>query len=100
MDNFRTQTAHLNDDGGLVIVTKQDVTDIVERNKIKQEEDKLRTKGIDDTMHLIASVPFTVIDELNKMKIMKGFVVTDQKAFTNWLNKDENNVWKLYRGKL
>lgn len=100
MNNFRTQTAHLDDNGGLIIATKQDVTDIVNRNHVLQEEDKLRTKGIDDTMHLVASIPFTVIDELNRQKIMQGFVVKDQKAFTNWLNKDENNVWKIYRGKL
>ena len=100
MNNFRQTTAHLNDDGGLTLVTKQDVSDIIIRNEVRREEDKLRTTGIDQTAHLIASIPFTVIDELNKLKIMTGFVVSDQKAFSNWLNKDENNVWKIYRGKL
>ncbi len=97
--NFRSSVVHADGDGGIVIETKQDVTDILERNKVLLEIDKARQKPPDD-LHLVASIPFTVIDDLNKLGIMRGFTVLDQKALNNWLNKPENQVWKVYKGKL
>jgi hypothetical protein len=97
--NFRNSVVHADGDGGIVIETKQDVTDILERNKVLLEIDKARQKAPDD-LHLVASIPFTAIDDLNKLGIMRGFTVLDQKALNNWLNKPENQVWKTYRGKI
>jgi hypothetical protein len=97
--NFRNSVVHADGDGGIIIETKQDVTDILERNKVLLEIDKARQKAPDE-FHLVASIPFTVIDELNKMGVMRGFTVLDQKALNAWLNKPENEVWKTYRGKL
>lgn len=99
MDNFRSSKAFADGDGGLVIATSQDVTDIVERNKSLQQDELHRTTGVDD-MHLVASIPFTVIDDLNKMGIMNGFAVVDEKAFHRWLNDPDQAAWKIYRGKL
>jgi hypothetical protein len=96
---YRQQVVHADGDGGIIIETKQDVTDILERNKVLLEIDKARQKAPDE-LHLVASIPFTAIDKLNEMGVMRGFTVLDQKALNAWLNKPENKVWKTYRGKL
>ena len=97
--NFRNSVVHADGDGGIIIETKQDVTDILERNKVLLEIDKARQKAPDE-LHLVASIPFPVIDELNQMGVMRGFTVLDQQALNAWLNKPDNEVWKTYRGKL
>lgn len=94
---IRTQTVHADDDGGLIIETKQDVTEIIEANKAQLEFDKER-KGHLNELHHVARIPFTVIDVLNQRGIMKGFNVVDEVGFASWLNDPENAVWKTYRG--
>lgn len=94
---IRTQTVHADDDGGIIIETKQDVTDIIEANKAQLEFDKQRT-GYLNELHHVARIPFTVIDDLNKKGIMRGFNVIDDVGFARWLNDPENTVWKTYRG--
>lgn len=95
--DFRDTVVHADGDGGIVIETKQDITDILERNKILREIDKQRTTPIKE-LHLIGSVPFTVIDDLNKMGIMKGFAIVDDAAFAQWLNNPDNAQYRVYRG--
>lgn len=97
MDNFRTQTVHADGDGGIIIETKQDISDILQRNKELQEVDKARTGATGD-LHLIGSIPFTAIDDLNKMGIMRGFAIVDEPAFKKWLNHPDQAVLKIYRG--
>ena len=46
----------------------------------------------------IASIPFTVIDELNKQGIMRGFAVQDAKRFKAWLNERDNRVFRTRTG--
>jgi hypothetical protein len=46
----------------------------------------------------VARIPNTVIDVLNKMGIMRGFMVTDEKRFKAWLNDPDNRVWRTYPG--
>lgn len=94
---IRTQTVHADDDGGIIIETKQDVTDIIESNKAQLEFDKQRTSHLNE-LHHVARIPFTVIDDLNKKGIMRGFNVIDDVGFARWLNDPENTVWKTYRG--
>lgn len=96
-ENFRTQKAFADGEGGIIIETKQDVSEIIEANKALLEADKARTGHLDD-FHHVARIPYTVIDELNKQGIMRGFAVVDQAAFASWLNANENSVWKVYRG--
>ena len=43
MENLRNHTVHADGDGGIIIETNQDITDILERNKALQEVDKART---------------------------------------------------------
>jgi hypothetical protein len=95
--DYRQQVVHSDGDGGLVIETKQDVTEILESNKQILEADKQRAGHLNE-LHHIARIPFTVIDDLNKKGIMKGFNIVDDVAFASWLNSSDNAQWKVYRG--
>jgi hypothetical protein len=95
--DYRQQVVHADGDGGIVIETKQDVTEILESNKQILEADKQRTGNLNE-LHHIARIPFTVIDDLNKKGIMKGFAIVDDAAFASWLNSSDNAQWKVYRG--
>lgn len=98
-DNIRTQTAHNADNGDIVIATTQDVTDILEKNK--QEYNLTTTKWGDDIFdNKIASIPLTVIDDLNKVGIMRGFAVIDQKKFRAWLNNPDNRFFRTKQGRV
>ncbi len=94
---IRTQTAFADGDGGLVIETKQDVSEIIEANKAQLFYDQQRIGGLNE-LHHVARIPFTVIDVLNQRGIMKGFQVIDEAGFASWLNDPDNAVWKTYRG--
>ena len=98
-DNIRQKTAHNTDDGGLVIATEQDVSDIVEQNK--KEYNATNGRWGDDLFdNKIASIPLTVIDDLNKAGIMRGFHVLDQKKFRAWLNNPDNRFFRTRQGKV
>ena len=94
---IRTQTVYADGDGGIVIETKQDVTEIIEANKAQLDFDKQRSGHLNE-MHHVARIPFTVIDVLNQKGIMNGFNVVDDVGFAKWLNDPDNAVWKTYRG--
>jgi len=94
---YRQSVVHADGDGGIVIETKQDVFEILESNKEILEADKQRTGHLNE-LHHVARIPFTVIDDLNKMGIMKGFQIVDDAAFARWLNSSDNAQWKVYRG--
>jgi hypothetical protein len=95
--DYRQQVVHADGDGGIIIETKQDVTEILESNKQILEADKQRTGNLNE-LHHVARIPFTVIDDLNKKGIMKGFAIVDDAAFASWLNSSDNAQWKVYRG--
>ena len=97
MENFRNHTVHSDDNGGIIIETRQDISDILDRNKALQEVDKARLGATED-LHLIGSIPFTAIDKLNEMGIMRGFVIVDEVAFKKWFNHPDQAVLKIYRG--
>ena len=88
-----------NTDSGYVIETTQDVTDIIERNK--QEYNNSSTKWGEDVFdNKIASIPMTVVDDLNKKGIMRGFHVLDQKKFFAWLNDPDNRFFRTKQGRI
>ena len=98
-DEVRTQTAHEADNGQIVIATTQDVSDIVEQNK--QEYNATNGRWGDDIFdNKIASIPLTVIDDLNKAGIMRGFAVLDQKKFRAWLNNPDNRFFRTRQGRV
>jgi ribosomal protein S8 len=82
-------------DDQVILTTKQDVSEIVEANK---QQVNAATKKVDSVMTHVARIPNTVIDVLNKMGIMRGFMVTDEKRFKAWLNDPDNRVWRTYPG--
>jgi ribosomal protein S8 len=90
----RYTVATLQDDQ-VILTTKQDVSEIVEANK---RQVNAATKKVDSVMTHVARIPNTVIDVLNKMGIMRGFMVTDEKRFKAWLNDPDNRVWRTYPG--
>ena len=94
---YRKQVVHADGDGGIIIETKQDITEILESNNQIREADKER-RGHLNELHHVARIPFTVIDDLNKKGIMKGFHIVDDVAFAKWLNSSDNAQFKVYRG--
>ena len=94
---YRQQVVHADGDGGIIIETKQDVTEILDSNNHIREADKARLGHIKD-LHHVARIPFTVIDDLNKKGVMRGFTIIDDVAFAKWLNSSDNAQWKVYRG--
>ena len=95
---FRTAKSH-DTDLGKVVEVKQDVTDIVEKNK--QEYNQTTTSwGNDIFDNKIASIPMTVIDSLNQKGIMRGFHVLDQKKFKQWLNDPDNRFFRTKQGRV
>jgi Ser-tRNA(Ala) deacylase AlaX len=98
-DGTRVQKFHVVDDK-IVIETSQDITNILEKNKVDLEADKAR-QGFVNEMHHVARIPNTVIDDLNKMGIMRGFAIVDDVEFAKWLNTTEIGIaCKTYRGQL
>ena len=96
---FRDSVVHADGEGGIVIETKQDITGIIEQNKKEYNSFDERAKWSDELFgNKIASIPFTVIDELNKQGIMRGFAVQDEKRFKAWLNERDNRVFRTRTG--
>jgi hypothetical protein len=99
MENFRQTAVHADGEGGIVIQTRQDVTDIVEQNKKEFNSFDERARWSDQLFgNKVASIPMTVIDDLNKAGIMRGFAVLDDKRFAMWLNDPMNRAWRTRTG--
>jgi hypothetical protein len=97
--NFRKTAVHADGDGGIVIQTVQDITDIIEQNKKEYNSYDERSRWSDELFgNKIASIPMTVIDDLNKKGIMRGFAVLDEKRFKAWLNERDNRVFRTRTG--
>jgi hypothetical protein len=94
----RKSVAHADGNGGLIIQTVEDVSAIVEANRKEYNSYDERSRWSD--MNKIASLPFTVIDDLNKMGIMRGFAVVDQKRMMAWLNERDNQAFRTRPGVL
>jgi hypothetical protein len=96
---FRESTVHSDGDGGIIIETKQDISDILEQNKKEYNSYDERARWSDHLFgNKVASIPMTVIDELNKQGIMRGFAVLDEKRFKAWLNERDNRVFRTRTG--
>ena len=95
---YRNYKAHDTSDGKVIEVV-QDVSDIIEKNKI--EYNNSSTKWSDDTFgNKIASLPMTVVDKLNQQGIMRGHHILDQKAFFKWLNDPDNRFFRTKQGRI
>ena len=97
--NFRQTAVHADGEGGIVIQTRQDVSDIVEQNKKEYNSYDERARWSDQLFgNKVASIPMTVIDDLNKVGIMRGFAILDEKRFASWLNDPMNRAWRTRTG--
>ena len=98
-NNFRQTAVHADGEGGIIIQTRQDVSDIVEQNKKEYNSYDERARWSDQLFgNKVASIPMTVIDDLNKQGIMRGFAVLDDKRFALWLNDPMNRAWRTRTG--
>ena len=99
MENSKQTAVHADGEGGIVIQTRQDVTNIMEQNKKEFNSFDERAKWSDQLFgNKVASIPMTVIDDLNKQGIMRGFAVLDDKRFAMWLNDPMNRAWRTRTG--
>ena len=97
--NFRQSAVHADGDGGIIIETRQDSSDILEQNKKEYNSFDEKARWSDDMFgNKIASIPLTVIDDLNAKGIMRGFAVLDEKRFRAWLNERDNRVFRTRTG--
>jgi hypothetical protein len=97
--NFRQSAVHADGEGGIVVQTRQDVSDIIEQNKKEYNSFDERARWSDELFgNKVASIPMTVIDDLNKAGIMRGFAVLDDKRFASWLNDPMNRAWRTRTG--
>lgn len=98
---FRKTVAHADGEGGVVYETRQDVSGIIEQNKREFSLYDERSKWSDDLYgNKVASIPLTVIDDLNKQGIMRGFHVLDEKRFRTWLNNPDNRFFRTRPGNI
>jgi hypothetical protein len=98
-NNFRQTTVHADGDGGIVIETRQDITEILEQNKKEYNSFDEKSRWSDNLLgNKIASIPMTVIDDLNKSGIMRGFHIVDEKRMKAWLNERDNRVFRTRTG--
>ena len=96
---FRNTVIHADGEGGIVIETKQDITGIIEQNKKEYNSFDERSRWSDNLFgNKVASIPMTVIDDLNKAGIMRGFAVLDDKRFAAFLNDPMNRAWRTRTG--
>lgn len=95
----RQTAVHADGDGGIVIEMRQDVTEIIEQNKKEYNSYDERARWSDQLFgNKVASIPYSVIDDLNKQGIMRGFAVLDDKRFAAWLNDPMNRAWRTRTG--
>ena len=98
-DGVKETSVGLNDKDEITIQNEQDVSALIDQNK--KEFNNAETKWSDQLFgNKVASIPFTAIDKLNKMGIMQGFSVLDQKRFFGWLNDPENLYFRTKPGTL
>lgn len=97
-DGIRHTIAHDDGEGGLILETKQDVSHIIEGNKKMFNEVTSLDKWGDLTK--VARLPLTVIDDLNKKGIMRGFAVLNEKEFRAFLNHPDNRFFRTRPGKV
>jgi len=98
-NNFRQTAVHADGDGGIVIETRQDISGILEQNKKEYNSFDEKARWSDDMFgNKVASIPLTVIDDLNAKGIMRGFAVLDEKRFKAWLNERDNRVFRTRTG--
>jgi hypothetical protein len=98
---FRKTVGHADGDGGVIFETRQDVSGIIEQNQKEFNLYDERAKWSGEVYgNKVASIPLTVIDDLNNQGIMRGFHVLDEKRFRAWLNNPDNRFFRTRPGNI
>lgn len=92
------QTIFHDSDGKFTLEIRQDVTGILEKNKAEFASVDERAKWGELTK--VASLPFVVVDDLNKKGIMRGFAVIDERRFKAFLNDPDNRFFRTRPGEI
>lgn len=96
---FRNTVAHDDGNGGLIVETRQDISGIIEQNRKEYNSFDERARWSDEVFgNKVASIPLTVIDDLNKQGIMRGFHILDEKRFKAFLNNPDNRFFRTRTG--
>jgi hypothetical protein len=98
LDTQTVQIAHEDGEGGLILETKQNIQPFLEQNKASYARIDERARWGEFTQ--IASIPFAVIQELNKKGILRGFHIVDQKAMKKWINDPDNRFFRTRPGRI
>ena len=101
MNQFRQSVAHADGEGGIIVETRQDITANIEQNLKEFNSFDERARWSDDMFgNKVASIPLTVIDDLNAKGIMRGFAVVDEKKFKEFLNNPDNRFFRTRPGRV
>ena len=87
----KTELWHAQTDGGVVIESKQDVTDVIEANKT----DFNAQTGFSKDFHHVARIPLVVYEEL-----MRKGIAQDPKRLKAWLNDSDNRAFRSHPGRI
>lgn len=95
------KTAHADGEGGIIIHSETEMAEFSEHTKRQFNERSGRTGWGDnplDVRNKIAELPPLVIEDLNKLGIMRGYYIIDHKALAKWLNDPVNRVFRTRGG--
>lgn len=95
------KTAHADGEGGLIIHSETDLSSFKDHTKAQYDQRSGKTGWGDaplDPRNKIAELPPLIIEDLNKMGIMRGYHIVDPKALAKWLNNPENRVFRTRGG--
>ena len=84
-------------EGKFHIERSQDVTPVIEANKIKQS----LGEGVSKSKELnhVASIPLVIVEQLAKKGIMSPTGdIKDHKRFKQWLNNSDNRAFRVWTG--
>jgi hypothetical protein len=82
---------HSENDGGVVLETAQDVSDIIEANKA----DYNAGAGFAGDMRHVARIPLVVYDDL-----MRRGIAQDPARLKAWLNDPDNRLFRSHPGRV
>ena len=85
---------HEDEDGNVTIQTSQDVSDVIEANKLQfnQVDERANWKG---DLHKIGSIPMSIYYDLKRRGILD-----DQAALKRWLNDPDNRLFRTRPGQV
>jgi hypothetical protein len=85
-------------DNKLIIENSQDISTVLESNKSRYAATDERAKWSE--FEHIGWIPDSVIIELNRQNILRGYAVVDEKKFKAWLNNPDNRHFRSRPGRV